>query len=273
MGFVYLGTADFAAAVLRQLVELDQRPALVITRPDRPAGRGRKLTAPPVAELAAELGIALLQPDDVNDESSRQAIADAGPDTLVVCAFGAMIREPLLSQYETLNLHPSLLPRWRGAAPIERAIIAGDKQTGVSIMRLTEGLDSGPICAAISEPIRRDDSFGSLAGRLQRSGARLLAAALTGSPQFSEQDEALATYAEKITAADRLLDPKLSALQRDRIVRALSPQIGARAELDDGTVIAVRSAHVDGDRLIYDEVVPPGSRAMSWDDFQRGRGE
>jgi methionyl-tRNA formyltransferase len=273
MRTVYLGTAQFAAAVLRHLVADGTVPQLVVTRPDRPAGRGRKLTAPPVADVARELGIAVAQPEDVNDEAGRQLIADAEPDALLVCAYGALIREPLLSSYEILNVHPSLLPRWRGAAPIERAIIEGDGETGVSIMRLVEGLDCGPVCAQEREPIADDDSFGTLSERLEQRSAALLGEVLVAPRPFVEQDESAATYAEKITASDRILDPVSSAAEQDRLVRALSPHIGARVELEDGLMLGVRSAHLDSGRLIYDEVVPPGSRPMSWEEFQRGRGE
>ncbi|HEY8763542.1 MAG TPA: methionyl-tRNA formyltransferase, partial [Solirubrobacteraceae bacterium] len=145
MRTVFLGTSEFAAVILRRLAASPDRPELVVTRPDRPRGRGRKLAAPPVAELARELRIELDQPESVNDEAAQRRIADARPEVVLVCAFGALIKEPLLSRYPMLNLHPSLLPRWRGAAPIERAIMAGDEQTGVSIMRLTAGLDSGPV--------------------------------------------------------------------------------------------------------------------------------
>jgi methionyl-tRNA formyltransferase len=209
----------------------------------------------------------------VNDEQGRQVIAEVEPDALLVCAYGALIREPLLSSYEILNVHPSLLPRWRGAAPIERAIIAGDAETGVSIMRLVEGLDSGPVCAQLREPIAADDSFGTLSARLEQRSAELLNDVLMRPRPFVDQDESAASYAEKITAADRILDPRSSAAEQDRVVRALAPHIGARVELEDGLMLGVRSAHLDRDSLIYDEVVPPGSRAMSWEEFQRGRGE
>src|SRR6202161_4474729 len=139
MRIVYLGTSPFAAAVLRALAVSAHAPALVLTRPDRPRGRGRRLAAPPVADAARELGLELDQPASVNDEQARARIAAASPDALIVCAFGALIKEPLLSDHEVLNVHPSLLPRWRGAAPIERSIMAGDRETGVSIMRVTAG--------------------------------------------------------------------------------------------------------------------------------------
>ncbi|MDQ3241023.1 MAG: methionyl-tRNA formyltransferase, partial [Actinomycetota bacterium] len=148
MRTVYLGTSPFAATVLERLARSQHRPALVITRPDRPRGRGRRLAPPPVAEAARALGIELAQPADVNAPEARERIAAAEPEVVAICAFGALIREPLLSEYEMLNVHPSLLPRWRGAAPIERAIEAGDAVTGVSIMRPVAAMDAGPVCLA-----------------------------------------------------------------------------------------------------------------------------
>ena len=236
---VFLGTSEFAAAVLERLAASDHRPALVLTRPDRPRGRGRRLAAPPVAERARALGIALEQPESVNEPPVVELIAQARPDVVVVCAFGALIKEPLLSEHELLNVHPSLLPRWRGAAPIERAIMAGDERTGVSIMRLTAGLDSGPVCLTAAEPIAPEDTYGSLAARLQEIGGELLVRALDliaagAAPAFVEQDEAGVTYAEKIAPEDRLLDPARPAAELERIVRALHPHIGARVALADG---------------------------------------
>jgi methionyl-tRNA formyltransferase len=289
---VYLGTSEFAAAVLRRLADSPHRPVLVITRPDRPRGRGRKLAAPPVAEAARELGIELAQPETVNDQAALATIAAAGPDAVCVCAFGALIKEPLLSAYPMLNVHPSLLPRWRGAAPIERAIMEGDERTGVSIMQLTEGLDSGPVCAQASEPIAPDDTFGSLAPRLEVLGADLLVRALEESPPYVPQDDALATYAAKIGAEDRLLDPARPAVELERTVRALTPHIGAHVALEAGERLGVRSASVlesgppagelslDGCRPVLGcaegalellEVQPAGRRPMSGEDYLRGR--
>ena len=296
MSTIFLGTSEFAAAILERLASSGQPPALVITRPDRPSGRGRRLTAPPVAERAGALGIALEQPASVNDPETWALIANAGGSgsssseggerkTIIVCAFGALIKEPLLSDHEILNIHPSLLPRWRGAAPIERALMAGDEQSGVSIMRLTAGLDSGPVCLAAAEPIGPQDTYGSLALRLQELGGDLLVRALRERPPFREQSEEGVTYAEKITAEDRLLDPGHSAVELERTVRALQPHIGARLALPDGTLLGVhRSALVDGEAEAEDPgvlvregrlllqctpgllelsvVQPPGSRGM-----------
>jgi methionyl-tRNA formyltransferase len=288
---VYLGTSEFAAAVLRRLAESEHRPVLVVTRPDRPRGRGRVLTAPPVADMGRELGIEVFQPESVNDEGARDRIAEAHPDVVCVCAFGALIKEPLLSDFEMLNVHPSLLPRWRGAAPVERAIMAGDEQTGVSIMRVTAGLDSGPVCLEEALAIEPDDTYGTLAQRLQRLGGELLVRALTERPPFAEQDDAEATYAEKISAEDRMLDPVRPAIELERVVRALTPHIGAHIALDDGELLGVSSARAiaagppkgvldlnatlpvlgcaqGGLELIT--VKPAGKREMSGEDYVRG---
>jgi len=284
---VFLGTSDFAAAVLERLADSPHRPALVVTRPDRPAGRGRKLSAPPVADAARALGLELAQPENVNDEQARARIAQARPDAVIVCAFGAMIREPLLSDFEMLNVHPSLLPRWRGAAPVERAIMEGDEKTGVCIIRLTAGLDSGPVFLEGVEPIAPDDTYGTLAARLRELGADLLLRVLDERSEPAEQPEDGVTYAEKITAADRTLDPAAPAEVNDRVVRALSPHIGARVRLADGGFLGVLLAAVrapgeagepraDGERLMLGglellEVQPAGKRPMTAAAYLRGR--
>ena len=187
MRTVYLGTRPSPPRVLERLAETEHRPQLVVTRPDRPKGRGRRLQSPPVADAARALGLELDQPESVNADDARARIAAVAPDALVVCAFGALIKEPLLSDFEVLNVHPSLLPRWRGAAPVERAIMAGDRETGVAIMRLTAGLDEGPVALMEAEPIAPDDDYGTLAGRLEDVGARLLIRALDERPPFAEQ--------------------------------------------------------------------------------------
>jgi methionyl-tRNA formyltransferase len=292
MRIVYLGTSEFAAVLLRRLAESAYRPVLVVTRPDRPRGRGRKLASPPVAEVARELGLELDQPPSVNQEPALGTIAAARPDAVAVCAFGALIKEPLLSRYPMLNVHPSLLPRWRGAAPIERAIMSGDELTGVSIMQVGEGFDNGPVCAQASEPIAGDDTYGSLAARLEELGAELLIRTLDESPPCDPQDEELATYAAKIGPEDRELDPSRPAVELERTVRALTPHIGAHVALAGGKRLGVRAARVlpdgppEGELLLEGPrpvlgcaegalelliVQPPGGRQMSGQDYLLGR--
>jgi methionyl-tRNA formyltransferase len=283
---VYLGTSAFAVAVLERLAASAHRPALVVTRPDRPKGRGRRLQPPPVADAARALGIDLLQPEALHADETLAAIAAARPEALVVCAYGALVKEPLLSDHEILNVHPSLLPRWRGAAPIERAIMAGDAETGVAIMRLTAGLDSGPVALVEREPIRPDDDFASLSARLEALGGDLLVRALDERPPFREQPEEGVAYAEKIGPEDRTLDPARPAAELERVVRALRPHIGARAALPGGDFVGVWAARVtdaageglraEGDRLLLGalellEVQPPGGRRMPAAEWLRGR--
>jgi methionyl-tRNA formyltransferase len=295
MRTVYLGTSAFAAEVLDRLAASAHRPSLVVTRPDRPRGRGRKVTPPPVAESARLLGIELLQPEDLNADATRAAIAAAEPEVVCICAYGAIIREPLLSEHEMLNVHPSLLPRWRGAAPIERAIEAGDEETGVTIMRPTAEFDAGPIAAQRAETIASDDDYGSLAARLAALGGELLVEALELEPAFREQPETGVTYAEKIGPDDRHLDPALSADLLERRVRALRPHIGAYVELPwDERLGVTRAALASGEgpepgrlvagdgRLLYGaasgalelrEVHPAGKRPMGAEDWIRGYAE
>ncbi len=301
MRTVFLGTSEFAAGVLERLAASAHRPALAVSRPDRPRGRGRKLASPPLAERAQALGIPLAQPESVNTPEVLAQIENLRPDMVLVCAFGALIKEPLLSSHPMLNVHPSLLPRWRGAAPIERAIMAGDDRTGVCIMQLTAGLDSGPVCLAAQEPIGAQEDYGSLAQRLCVLGGELLVQALdrmSGGQQlsFREQDETQATYAEKIEAADRLLDPACTAIELERVVRALHPHIGARLALPDGSMLGVHRAgampaldevevqqgelSVHGEHLLYGlagaqalellEVQPAGGKAMDAKAYMRG---
>jgi methionyl-tRNA formyltransferase len=291
----YLGTSEFAAAVLRDLARSPHRPQLVVAPPDRPRGRGRRTQSPPAAEAARELGIDLLQAADVNDEAALERIRAARPEVVVVCAFGQMIREPLLSEWPMLNVHPSLLPRWRGAAPIERALMAGDETTGVSVMRVTAGLDSGPVALAEEVAIGAEDDFESLSAKLAALGSELLVRALdrlaAGGLEFAEQDDDRATYAEKIAAEDRRLDPTRSAAELARTVRALTPHVGAYLETSAGERLGVRRARpVDvrvkrgeakaewgalllgcGRGALRLEVVqPPGGRPMAADAFLRG---
>jgi methionyl-tRNA formyltransferase len=291
----YLGTSEFAATVLRRLADSPHRPALVVTPPDRRQGRGRKVSPPPAAVAAAELGLELLQAENVNEEEALERIRAARPEAVLVCAFGQLIREPLLSEFPILNVHPSLLPRWRGAAPIERAIMAGDETTGVCIMELTAGLDSGPVALREEVPLDPEEDFASLSARLAGLGGDLLVRALDlqaeGALEFAEQDEEGVTYAEKIDPAERRLDPSRPATELAAKVRALTPHVGVYLETADGERLGVKKARVveadvsegalearEGNLLLgcgegtlqLDVVQPPGGKAMPADAYLRG---
>ncbi|MET0558789.1 MAG: methionyl-tRNA formyltransferase [Solirubrobacterales bacterium] len=295
MSTVFLGTSDFAATVLERLARSSHRPALVVTPPDRPRGRGRRTQSPPAAEAARSLDLELLQAANVNDEAALERIRAVKPSAMVVCAFGQLIREPLLSEFELLNIHPSLLPRWRGAAPIERAIMAGDRETGVCVMRLVAELDAGPVALRESIPLGSEEDFAAVSAKLAALGGQLLVEALDlqseGRLELEEQDEEGVTYAEKIAAEERRLDPGRPADQLAATVRALTPHVGAYLETADGERLGVRRARAvedeveagtlrsdsgvlllgcRGGALRLEVVQPPGGRPMPVDAYLRG---
>ncbi|MHB8643272.1 MAG: methionyl-tRNA formyltransferase [Gaiellaceae bacterium] len=253
-------TAPFGADVLEQLART-QEIAWVLTRPDAPAGRGRRTAPPPAKQVAERLGIPVLQPE-------KPVIEDA--DAVVVAAYGLLIPSSLLERTLWLNVHPSLLPRWRGAAPVERAIMAGDRDAGVAIHRTVEALDAGPIAAVSAFAIGDEDDAGAVFARAAVEAADLLDAVLgDDEPTFIPQREEGVTYAEKISAADRVLDldnPK----QAVRVVRALSPHIGARAKLHGRDVLVWRARVGDDGAFLPLEVQPAGKRRMTYDEFSRG---
>jgi len=254
-------TAPFGADVLARLATEHDVTAL-LTRPDAPRGRGRKPAPSPAKEVAQRLGIEVVEPTRLTGDVALDA------DTVVVCAYGLLIPDALLERNLWLNVHPSLLPRWRGAAPVERAIMAGDSETGVTIHRTVKELDAGPIAAQRAFPIGTQDDAGSVYERSAALAVELLDEVLP-EPDFTPQDDEDATYAKKITAADRELDwdrPPEELLNR---IRALSPHIGARAELH-GRPITIWKARVAGGRLEPLEVQPDGKRRMTYDEFQRG---
>jgi len=245
---VYLGTSEFAAVVLDRLAESEHRPQLVVSRPDRRRGRGRKVSPPPVVERARELGIETFQPEKVNSPEARERIAAAQPEAVAICAYGAIIGDELLAAHDWFNVHPSLLPRWRGAAPIERAIEAGDEQTGVAIMEPVAELDAGPIYLMRTEPIRPEDDYGSLAPRLATLGGAVLVEALDARPRVEAQERDGITYAAKIEREERQLDPEEDAEALARRIRALNPHIGTYVELEGIERLGVRrvAIAVDG---------------------------
>jgi len=249
-------TAPLGADVLERLAAT-REIAFLLTRPDAPQGRGRKVAPPPAKTSAERLGIAVHQPEkpDLPEEVDR----------VVVCAYGLYIPPRLLERSVFLNVHPSLLPRWRGAAPVERAILAGDEETGVTIHETVAELDAGPIAAQERFAIGDDDA-GQVFLRAGEVAARLLDDVLDD-PHFEPQ-AGDSTYAEKITPADRDLD-LTDPLDAWRRIRALSPHIGARTELH-GRQVIIWSARLDGDTLVPEIVQPAGRNRMSYDEFVRG---
>jgi methionyl-tRNA formyltransferase len=253
-------TAPFGADVLERLARGYELTAL-LTRPDRPAGRGRKVAAPS-AKLAAErLGLPVLQPE------RPSAGLELGAATVVVCAYGLLIPQELLEERLWLNVHPSLLPRWRGAAPVERSLLAGETETGVTIHETVEQLDAGPIAAQRAFAVAPVDDAGAVYGRAAALAVELLDEALP-EPAFRPQ-EGEPTYAAKIGQKDRELDwsrPPQESLNR---IRALSPHIGARGELH-GRRVTIWRARLEGGELVPLEVQPEGGRRMPYEAWRRG---
>ena len=252
-------TAPLGADVLERLARTHE-VVLLLTRPDKPRGRGRMLQPTPAKEVAERRGIPVAQPAKLDESVEIPA------ETVVVCAYGLLIPESLLQRGLWLNVHPSLLPRWRGAAPVERALMAGDERTGVTIHETVKELDAGPIAAQEPFDLTEDDDAGSVFARSAEIAARLLNDVIAA-PHFEPQPEAGATYAEKITPEDRELDPSRPARENVNVVRALSPHIGAR--LGD---LLVWKARVAGDGSFEPvEVQPAGGRRMDYDAYLRGR--
>jgi methionyl-tRNA formyltransferase len=256
-------TAPFGADVLERLAARHEI-AVLLTRPDAPAGRGRTPTPPPAKQAAERLGIRVLQPERL------QPGLDLRADTVVVVAYGLLIPESLLDERLWLNVHPSMLPRWRGAAPVERAIMAGDVETGVTIHRTVKELDAGPIAAQRAFAVGPEDVAGDVYVRAAEVAVELLEDVLAGDPVFRPQPDEGATYADKITAEDRELDLSRSAVDLVNVVRALSPYTGARAELH-GRPVTVWRARVGEDGSFEPlEVQPDGGRRMEYAAWLRG---
>lgn len=248
---VFAGTPDFAAAHLAALLGSRHPVVAVYSQPDRPAGRGKKLAASPVKQLAVQHGIPVYQPANFRDEADRAALAALQPDLLVVVAYGLLLPQAVLDipRLGCINVHASLLPRWRGAAPIQRAIEAGDSQTGTCIMQMEAGLDTGPVLARASCPILPDDSGGSLHDRLAALGPPLLLVTLdrlaSGLVVSEAQDEAAATYAHKLGKEEARLDFTRPAQELACRIRAFNPFPVCWCLLPDGERLRVWQAAVD----------------------------
>ena len=233
MKLVFAGTPDFARASLEALVGSGRKPVAVYTQPDRPAGRGKKLTASPVKHCAIEHGIPVYQPATLRDAAAVEELRALQPDLLVVAAYGLILPQSVLDipTHGCLNVHASIQPRWRGAAPIQAAILNGDRETGISLMRMTAGLDCGPVFHIAALDIGPDETAGELHDRLAALGASVLVERLddivAGRLDAVEQDDALATYAPKIDKRDAEVDWRLPADNVARRVRAYNPFPGA----------------------------------------------
>lgn len=244
MKIVFAGTPDFAATALAALYQAGHQISLVLSQPDRPAGRGMSLQASPVKRLALEHGTEVFQPLNLKDEEAQARLRREAPDVMVVAAYGLLLPQAVLDipRLGCLNIHASLLPRWRGAAPIHRAILAGDRESGVCIMAMEAGLDTGPVLLRRAEPILETDTTALLHDRLAVLGGELIVEALAGLEAgklvAQPQEEAGAVYAAKLSKGEAPLDWRQSAEVLSRQVRAFNPFPGATANLG-GNVLKI----------------------------------
>jgi methionyl-tRNA formyltransferase len=292
---VFMGSPAFAVPSLRRLAGAYEIVG-VVTQPDRPAGRGGRMAAPPVKETALELGLPLIQPEKLRDPQAVDQLRAWGPDVVVVVAFGQILRPDVLNlpRFGCINVHGSLLPRWRGAAPVQAAILAGDEATGVTIMKMDPGIDTGPVLSQRAAAVQPDDTAGSLFEKLSTLGADLLLQTLprylAGEIQPQPQPDEGATYAPMLKKEDGLLDFTRPARELARRVRAFNPWPGAFFEWHAGP-LKVLGAHAvetqaepgehaiherlpaigtDDGLLVLDELQPPGRKPMSGKAFLAG---
>jgi methionyl-tRNA formyltransferase len=292
---VFMGSPDFSLSTLRGLANTYEVIG-VVTQPDRASGRGRELKSPPVKLLAQELGIPIMQPEKLRAPEAMEQLRAWAPELIVVAAFGQILKKDVLDlpRYGCINVHASLLPRWRGAAPINAAILAGDEETGVTIMKMDVGLDTGPMLSRRSIRLTRDDTAGSVFQALSQLGADLLIETLpdylSGKLQPVPQPEEGATYASMMKKEEGRLDFTNDVNELERRVRAFNPWPGAFMEFD-GTLLKVHRTHVElgdaevgqrlivqnqpavgarGGLLILDEVQPAGKKSMNGKAFLAG---
>ena len=287
MRLIFAGTPDFAARSLAGLHNAGHEITLVLTQPDRPAGRGLKSAPSAVKVLALELGLEVFQPAGLKDPEAQQRLSASRADLMVVAAYGLILPEPVLAmtRFGAINVHASLLPRWRGAAPIQRAILAGDTTTGISIMQMDRGLDTGPILAAESLPIKKEDTAASLHAKLAELGARLIVDSLSrlelGQLRAEPQADAGASYATKITKAEAEIDWREPAIRIERKVRAFDPLPGASTTIRNIglKVWSAQTAKAEGVPGTILEVTPAGiliacgAEALFVSELQRAGGK
>ena len=254
MRYVFLGSPPFAVPVLESLLESGHEALALVTRPDRPRGRGREVVASELVQLARARGLEVIQPTSTKDPEFVAALRALEPDVLMVASYGEILRQELLdlAPHGALNVHGSLLPRWRGAAPIQRAIQAGDAETGVCVQRMVLALDEGDVLLERRTPIGAEETSGQLFERLALLGGEAAVAALdeleSGRAVFTPQDPQAATHARKLTKEEGQLDWSRSAVELDRHVRGVTPWPGARAVAPDGgqlVVVAARPATLE----------------------------
>jgi methionyl-tRNA formyltransferase len=298
---LFAGTPDFAVPALEALIEAGLPPVAVLTQPDRPAGRGRQLQASPVKTAAERENIVVFQPVSLKDEETQRIIADQRPDLMIVVAYGLMLPAEVLKlpRYGCWNIHASLLPRWRGAAPVQRAIEAGDRQTGICIMQMDEGLDTGPVIERVAIPLHGTETGGELHDRLSRLGADTLVRCVRSLAE-NEHVETRAqstegvTYAAKLLKSEAEIDWRQPAELLERKIRAFSPwpvawcQVGGertriweaelipgRPDVPAGTVLGAGNSGIDvatgKQALRLLQLQPPGKRRMSAADYLNAR--
>jgi len=287
MRVVFAGTPEFAQRSLAGIVDAGHDVALVLTQPDRPSGRGMRLAQSAVKQFARQHDLEIYQPATLRDSASLSRILGARPQAMVVAAYGLMLPQPILDcvPLGCLNVHASLLPRWRGAAPIQRAILAGDRETGITIMKMDAGLDSGPMLAQRSIPVSEEDDAGTLHDRLALLGAEMIVSALTaletGVATFTPQPASGVTYAKKIDKVESVLDWSRPAVELARAVRAFRPSPGATSALG-GAPLKIWAASVaqgkgaPGQVISADRsaiIVACGSGALAVTELQRAGGK
>ena len=295
MKLIFAGTPEFAVPALAALIAAGHAIVLVLTQPDRPAGRGMKLKASPVKELALKHGLEILQPETLKDAATQARIASVGADAMVVAAYGLIIPNPVLKipRFGCLNIHASLLPRWRGAAPIQRAILAGDSETGVTIMQVVQALDAGAMLKKAALPITENDTAQTLHDALATLGGALMVEVLAelGRLVPEPQDETLVTYASKLQKSEAPLDWSRSAVDLSRQVRAFNPFPVAQAVMREefwriwfasalphagghpGEIISVEKGILvacGSGTLCIEELQRPGGKRLGWKEFLAG---
>ena len=284
MKLIFAGTPEFAAQSLSAILAAGHQVELVLTQPDRPSGRGMTLRPSPVKALALASGIEVFQPLTLKDPAVKERLHTVGAEVMVVAAYGLILPQAVLDlpRYGCLNIHASLLPRWRGAAPIQRAILAGDTETGVCIMQMEAGLDTGPVLLSDRLPLASDETAGSLHDKLADLGARLIVNALEKIPLPAvPQSDTGITYAAKIEKAEALLDWRLPAAEIERKVRAFNPFPGAATVLEGVPVkiwraVAVPGGAAPGTVLAADRhgiVVACGDGALCLGELQKAGGK